>query len=320
MEHLSYEERLRELGLFSLEKRRLQGDLISAFQYLKGAYKKDGDKLFSRACCNRTRGEVLQPSDDLQGPPLDLLQQVHVLLMLGAPELDAVLQGFMPWYSTKQTPEEAKACSPEVQVHGVFTQSASGATQLFLRLDIRFLSILVLRTKLSSFPAEHPLNRHEQVQSGMNPQSPPAQSVVAGFSVHLCRVYGRRAVLGFQSSLQFPPSAIVKDCLLVKDQQWEVAVTPLMVVTISVADMGSWNERDPKVKGSAYIVASVIELPRATKGTREWGRGGSAGRGWSREKSWAESFPSKLHFRFYQCLQLSKITRCMMGNFRSKEM
>jgi len=34
----------------------LQGDLIAAFQYLKGAYKKDGDRLFSRACCNRTRG------------------------------------------------------------------------------------------------------------------------------------------------------------------------------------------------------------------------------------------------------------------------
>ncbi|KFM03917.1 hypothetical protein AS27_10851, partial [Aptenodytes forsteri] len=56
MKHLSCEDRLRELGLFSLEKRRLWGDLIAACQYLKGAYKKAGGKLFSRACCDRTRG------------------------------------------------------------------------------------------------------------------------------------------------------------------------------------------------------------------------------------------------------------------------
>ncbi|KFQ84074.1 hypothetical protein N337_01843, partial [Phoenicopterus ruber ruber] len=54
-EHLSYEDMLRELGLFSLEKRRLWGNLIAAFQYLNGAYKKDGDKL-NRPCCDRTRG------------------------------------------------------------------------------------------------------------------------------------------------------------------------------------------------------------------------------------------------------------------------
>ncbi|KFV53866.1 hypothetical protein N328_11072, partial [Gavia stellata] len=56
LEHLSYEDRLRELGLFSLKKRRLWGDLVAAFQYLKGVYEKAGEGLFTRACSNRTRG------------------------------------------------------------------------------------------------------------------------------------------------------------------------------------------------------------------------------------------------------------------------
>ncbi|KAK4815725.1 hypothetical protein QYF61_006763, partial [Mycteria americana] len=48
-EHLSCEKRL-------LEKRRLRGRLFAAFQYIKGAYKKDGERLLIKACSDRTRG------------------------------------------------------------------------------------------------------------------------------------------------------------------------------------------------------------------------------------------------------------------------
>ena len=60
---LSYEERLMETWLYSLERRRLRGDMIEMFKILKGIDKISADELFNRVDSDRTRGHSLREEE-----------------------------------------------------------------------------------------------------------------------------------------------------------------------------------------------------------------------------------------------------------------
>lgn len=58
METMFYEDRLNELGIFSLEKRQLKGNTIAIYKYLRGCHVEDAADLFSVALQGRTKQSV----------------------------------------------------------------------------------------------------------------------------------------------------------------------------------------------------------------------------------------------------------------------